>query len=743
MDLIEVFLLLTIVCNVALALFVHFRSSRNWSNVIFASAIYSIIGWSVAMAFYRITGTTSSVFWAQILYFTASFTAPTFLLFSLFFPREKPPLISIFYIVIQTLIIASLSLIPGAIINDVKVIINQEKIINFGWAYPFYIFHIAGFFTAFYVVFFYKFLKYRVKNSTIKLQIQYVLLSTGVISSLAMVTNLFLPTIGIFRFNWLGQILTTFWVGGITYAIIRHRLMDIRLVVARAVAYSILITLIGIFYVGATFVLSTMFLGVTAGINQLFIYAGLTIIVALSFERLRRVIERATDKVFFKGRYDSNELLARLGTIMSTNIELRPLTTQIIQTLIGQMKISRGAFVILGEGLTSIYDIVNVGFPQRLTLFYDQVSPFFPFPQIFVFDELEENHLKSLMREMDVSVVKTLRVEGSVVGLLMLGEKASGEIYSEQDLKVLEILSPEVAVAIQNSQSYDKIKKFNVILSQEVKKATFDLEEANKRLHEVDKLKDEFVSVASHELRTPMSAIRSYAWMTLHRSDVPLSKTVEKYVARILISTERLINLVNDMLNVSRIESGRVEVNPEPTDLLLLVKDIVDELYYSKSEEKRIEFIVLEKPVPKVLADPEKLRQVFLNIVGNSLKFTPAGGKIIFDFFTDGRVVEVSVSDTGVGIPKEDLSKLFHKFSRLDNSYTAAATSGGTGLGLYISKSLIELMHGRIWITSEGVNRGTTVTMALPVATPEALKHIESFKVKPKGEVKGLEPVAI
>ncbi|MDD5147687.1 MAG: HAMP domain-containing sensor histidine kinase, partial [Candidatus Daviesbacteria bacterium] len=229
----------------------------------------------------------------------------------------------------------------------------------------------------------------------------------------------------------------------------------------------------------------------------------------------------------------------------------------------------------------------------------------------------------------------------------------------------------------------------NIKVNQELHRALNLLEEANRKLKALDKTKDDFVSVTSHELRTPMAAIRSYAWMALHRSDIPLSKTLEKYLVRVLISTERLINLVNDMLNISRIESGRIEISPEPIDILSLIRDIVDEVYYSKSEEKNIQFVVSENKVPKAFADPEKLRQVFLNLVGNSLKFTPNGGKISFDFFSDGKTVEISVSDTGIGISREDLSKLFHKFGRLDTSYTAAATSGGTGLGLYISKNLV------------------------------------------------------
>ncbi|EKE03427.1 MAG: Sensor protein, partial [uncultured bacterium] len=233
------------------------------------------------------------------------------------------------------------------------------------------------------------------------------------------------------------------------------------------------------------------------------------------------------------------------------------------------------------------------------------------------------------------------------------GTTIGKEKFSSFEFDIMEEFTKDVARVLENAWLYLNLRE-----------TSHELQRANEKLRQLDHLKDDFVSVASHELRTPMTAIRSYAWMALHRSDVPLSKTMEKYIARILISTERLINLVNDMLNVSRIESGRIEINPEPVDLLSLAKDIADELYFSKSPEKKVEFVVLEKPIPKVLADPDKLRQIFLNLVGNSLKFTPTGGKIVFDFFTDGKVVETSVSDNGVGMSKEDLSKLFSKFGR-------------------------------------------------------------------------------
>ncbi|MBI3109876.1 HAMP domain-containing histidine kinase [Candidatus Daviesbacteria bacterium] len=256
----------------------------------------------------------------------------------------------------------------------------------------------------------------------------------------------------------------------------------------------------------------------------------------------------------------------------------------------------------------------------------------------------------------------------------------------------------------------------NAKVNQKLQNTLNLLSVTNQKLQELDQVKDEFVSIVSHELRTPMTAIRSYAWMALHRSDTPLSKTMEKYLVRVLISTERMINLVSDMLSISRIESGRIEISPEPVDLISLCRDIIDEVYYSKSTTKDIQMTLLEEALPKIFADPEKLRQVLINVVGNAVKFSPHGGKITIGFFTDGKSVETYVKDQGSGISKEDLGRLFQKFGRLDSSYTDAASVPGSGLGLFISKSLIELMHGRIWASSEGVGKGATFTIALPVA---------------------------
>lgn len=317
------------------------------------------------------------------------------------------------------------------------------------------------------------------------------------------------------------------------------------------------------------------------------------------------------------------------------------------------------------------------------------------------------------------------------IGTLIFSMVKGYKDVIEEEKDLLSGFTNLIGLAVENSMLFTSLRE-----------TTGKLSQANQKLYQLDKLKDDFVSVASHELRTPMAAIRSYVWMALHRSDIPLSQKLERYLYRTLLSTERLINLVNDMLNLSRIEAGRIEINPTQFNILGLVNDVMEEVR-EKANEKRLNLTVLQHKLPDVFADLDKVHQVLLNLIGNSLKFSYPGGNIIVDFFTDGVMLEVSISDNGSGIAREDLGRLFHKFSRSDNSYTAISTSGGTGLGLYISKSLVELMHGKIWVSSDGVDKGAKFSFSLPVASKQTLEQADKFTVKAQGEVKQLEPVAL
>lgn len=342
----------------------------------------------------------------------------------------------------------------------------------------------------------------------------------------------------------------------------------------------------------------------------------------------------------------------------------------------------------------------------------------------------EAGKIQNLM-SIKTTTVFPIFMQDKPLGVFITNTHKDKKGLSEYELEVIDSFVNLIGLALQDAKIYTFLKDTSQLL-----------EQANLKLMQVDELKDDFVSVASHELRTPMTAIKSYAWMALNKSDITLSDKLKRYLAIILSSTDRLINLVNDMLNISRIESGRVEIVPEVFDIKKLVLEACTEVS-AKALEKGIRLRVSPDVPPKVFADSAKVSQVLLNLLGNSLKFTGIDGLIEVSFFSDGRLVDVSIKDNGVGIAYEDISRLFQKFERLDHSYETAGTSSGTGLGLYISKSLVELMHGRIWAHSEGVGKGAVFTFSLPVATKEVLDHPDQFSIKSIGEVKNLEPAAI
>lgn len=323
-------------------------------------------------------------------------------------------------------------------------------------------------------------------------------------------------------------------------------------------------------------------------------------------------------------------------------------------------------------------------------------------------------------------------IRGEVRGILEYSSTKEKDKVLPIELTIMEEFTAEASRAMDNT-----------LLYQNLSEASRELADSNERLKELDKLKDDFVSITSHELRTPMTAIRSYVWMALHKSDIPLSQKLARYLYRTLTSTERLINLVNDLLNISRIEAGRIEITPQELDMVTLVQDVLEEIK-PKIEERGLKVLLNSTRAPKVLADPSKTRQILLNLLGNALKFTPTSGQIGINFFSDGQMLEIEVKDSGPGISRDDLGRLFQKFGRLDNSYVAMGTSGGSGLGLYISKRLVELMRGRIWAVSEGLGKGASFIFSLPVASGEALLQKEKYTIRPVGgEIKELEPVAI
>ncbi len=294
--------------------------------------------------------------------------------------------------------------------------------------------------------------------------------------------------------------------------------------------------------------------------------------------------------------------------------------------------------------------------------------------------------------------VYPLIMREEITGAMMISAGDEKEPYLTYQKDLIERLPSVVSVAIDNAMLYQNIQHTNL------------------RLKELDKLKDEFVSLASHELRTPMTAIKSYLWMVLNKYSNELTPQVKSYLDITYQETERLIKLVQNMLTISRIEGERLELNIQSTNLNELVNRVFEELKI-KAKEKSINLNLVSYP-EKLTSniDKDKIEEVLENIIGNAIKYTPNNGTVSIYFTVEENEVLIHVSDTGLGISKEDLSKLFTKFGRLEQA--KQSQTQGTGLGLYISKQIIELHKGTIKVYSE-VGKGTTFSISLPLSQLE------------------------
>jgi signal transduction histidine kinase len=271
--------------------------------------------------------------------------------------------------------------------------------------------------------------------------------------------------------------------------------------------------------------------------------------------------------------------------------------------------------------------------------------------------------------------------------------------------------------------------KNEVKRKEELQTMTEKLAVANDQLRKLDNAKSEFISIASHQLRTPLTSIKGYASLILEGTYGTVDPKIIDPINKMYASNERLIQLVEELLNISRIESGRMEFIFEKKKVEFMIKELSDTFSILAKEKKLYLHIQLPKePLPEIEVDGSKVREVISNLIDNSIKYTRRGGVTIKAEIWKGPSldknipeadrVRIIISDTGIGIPETELPYLFAKFSR--GKDTQRLHANGTGLGLYVGKNIIEAHHGRIWAESEGADKGARFIIELPIEQPKA-----------------------
>lgn len=305
------------------------------------------------------------------------------------------------------------------------------------------------------------------------------------------------------------------------------------------------------------------------------------------------------------------------------------------------------------------------------------------------------------------------------------GGRMSEEFY-KQLWKTIKIdkktFSGEVLNHRKNGIEYTALANITPVLDKNGEVVYFvAIERDITREKEVDKMKTEFVSVASHQLRTPLTAIRWYVEEIYNGEFGKLNKEQKDYLKQVLESNDRMIKLVNDLLNVSRLETGRVTIEPVPTNIMELINEVVAESnVLAQARNCKLIFIKPKTKLPDINIDPALIRQVVNNLVSNAVKYSKFGDKSLVTIKLSKKVpnVIISVKDNGIGIPKENQYRIFDKFFRAENA--VKTETEGTGLGLYIAKTVVESSGGKIWFSSD--KKGTEFAFSLPLAGSKAYK---------------------
>lgn len=715
------YLFAIVIPNLILGLFILTRNVKDNINRYFASFAIGVATWSFGLGMYvSTTETNTAILFAGLYYIAAASIATSFALFCYYFSLQKVAIRSSRYLLVVSpfIVIAILTILyPKWLITGITYHEWGKEVVLNKLGYLIYSLYFVGYVLYGFIAIIRKMLHAQGKFRT---NLRLIFLGLILAFSLGMTFNLIYPALGNYKYIWVGPQFTFIYVLITFYAIVKHRLFDMRAVVARSVAY--LLAIVIAVFVYSVFVLminNTFFGSSVLPTSQKIFYIFTAVVLAFTFQPLKRSFDKLTKNVFYKDAYDAQTFIDQLNQAIVSDIHLESLLKKCANVIVDNIKVEFCSFGLkqtenLPQQIIGSYkkeflqnDIDRV---RGLTLNFGK--------KIIITDDLDadSSDLKSILSNYDIGALVRLNTDivsnKEGVGYIVLGYKKSGSPFNATDNRVLEIIANEMVIAIQNSMQFEEIQAFNLTLQEKVKEATHELKRTNKKLIALDDAKDEFISMASHQLRTPLTSIKGYLSMMLEGDLGKISAQQQKALKEAFGSSQRMVFLIADFLNVSRIKTGKFIIEARAVDLPQIVEEEITQLREMASS--REVSLLYEPPgsFPQVKLDDNKIRQVMMNMVDNAIYYTPQGGDVQIQLYVSGQEVVFKVIDSGIGVPKREQHKLFTKFFRAANA--RKARPDGTGLGLFMAQKIIVEQGGAV-IFESTENKGSTFGFRFPL----------------------------
>ena len=697
MSVANIILCLFAVFAATLGVLVFLRNTQAKSHRRFLALTLGISTWMLSNAlFAEAPNDDAAYILALVAYACAAGTAVAFFFFVLDLAAVKLRAVKLVFWV-SVLFIAS-TLIPNYLATDVV-----DRAIH---TTPFILVYAAGLATLF--ISGIGILLHSLRHSRGRRRQQISAVLSGLLAGIAggLFFNLLLPITGDYRFVQLGPAFSILFVLASAYAIVRHRLFDLRAAIVRVAAYFLALTTVATLYVIAAYVIATPLFGA----SQL-LYISLAILTALTFQPLKKFFDTATRAVFYKNAYESQQVLDQLGTLMVREVEVSRLLKKSMQLLSDAVKPSGVEVVLVKDHQQARVVAVGAAMKHTDDLLHTLRKKH---AGLQVTDELAEHGgpLHTELSAAGVAIATPLVTSNSTVGYLLIGYKVSGDAFTQQDVDLVHIFADELAVAVQNALRFEEIARFNVTLKEEVDEATSQLRDSNRKLHKLDEAKDEFISMASHQLRTPLTSVKGYLSMVLEGDAGRISEDQKKLLEEAYSSSQRMVYLIGDFLNVSRLQTGKFMLEPTQVNLADLVKEEVEQLQATAARRQ----ITLEyhspSQFPEVVMDDGKMRQVVMNFIDNAVYYSRPNSTVMIQVMAGSHDITFAVHDTGIGVPVAERHHLFTKFYRASNA--RKVRPDGTGIGLYMAKKVITAHNGSV-IFETKENKGSTFGFKLPL----------------------------
>lgn len=544
------------------------------------------------------------------------------------------------------------------------------------------------------------------------------IISIGMAFTLPLVTLLsfVIPSVtGIFSVTEFGITPTIILAICLYYSVVRYQLFDIRLALVRTVTYVFSLLTLSAIYYSVAYIISTILFnnsGVNSAIELSPINIGIALVLAFVFQPVKKFFDKITNRVFYKDNYNTDDFFARLNKSLSTTTDLRDLLERVAYE-VGHTLKSEQAFFFIN---TNDGHYISAGTTHHKHLpKHDaiHIEKTYDGNRGVITASLLENDdpTRRLMLSHRIELILPLVQDDDIVGYLCLGDHLTSG-YTNRDLKALNTISNELVIAIQNALAVHEIRELNLSLQQKIANATKELRSSNAILRQLDKVKDEFISMASHQLRTPLTSVKGYISMVIEGDAGKISNSQKQLLDEAFMSSERMVHLINDFLNVSRIQTGKFIIDKTSVDLSKLVSEEIDSLRPNATGRK-LKFVYKPpKNFPLMELDEGKIRQVVMNYADNAIYYSHENSTITVSLSVENDEVLFTVKDTGIGVPKAEQEKLFAKFYRAANA--RVQRPDGTGVGIYLAKKVIDAHGGKIVFEStEG--KGSTFGFRLPL----------------------------